>query len=46
MQKIKIITDSACDIPRKIAKQLDIIVLPIPLIHEGKSYSDGVDFTK
>jgi DegV family protein with EDD domain len=46
MQRIKILTDSASDIPREIAKQLDIAVLPIPITHEGKSFRDGIDFTE
>lgn len=46
MQRIRIITDSASDIPREIARQLDIIVLPVPITHEGKAYKDGIDFTE
>lgn len=45
MQKIRIITDSACDIPRETAERLDIRVLPIPITHEGKSYRETIDFT-
>jgi DegV family protein with EDD domain len=45
MQKICIMTDSASDIPRKIAEELGIIVMPIPITHAGKSYHERVELT-
>ncbi|WP_040196697.1 DegV family protein [Candidatus Soleaferrea massiliensis] len=45
MQKIKIITDSACDIPEKLEKELHIKILPIPLTVDGESYFERRDFT-
>jgi DegV family protein with EDD domain len=45
MQKIRILTDSASDIPFAKAEELNIRVLPIPITHEGKSYSERVEFT-
>ncbi|HEX3027584.1 MAG TPA: DegV family protein, partial [Clostridia bacterium] len=45
MRKIRILTDSASDIPLKIAERLDIKVLPIPITHDGKSYHERVEFS-
>lgn len=45
MQKIRILTDSASDIPQDVASALGIRVLPIPIAHEGKSYSERVEMT-
>ena len=45
MQKIKFITDSACDLPKEIAQKYNITVVPIPIAVGDKAYLDGVDFT-
>ena len=45
MQRIKIITDSASDLPKEITDQLGIEVLPIPIGVDGVGYLEGVDFT-
>ena len=45
LEKIKIITDSACDIPVQDERELDITVLPIPMIIDGESYYERRDFT-
>ena len=42
---IKIITDSAADIPKNEAESLGIQMLPIPITVDGKTYLEGVDFT-
>lgn len=42
--KFKILTDSACDLPKKMLKNIDII--PISLLIDGKSYKDTIDITK
>lgn len=42
---VKIVTDSAADIPPEIAEELGITVVPL-LVHMGdKSYRDGVDIS-
>lgn len=43
MEKIKIITDSTCDLPKDIIKKYDIDVIPLIVNIDGKSYHDGVD---
>ncbi|HBN11867.1 MAG TPA: DegV family protein [Ruminococcus sp.] len=46
MQKIKLITDSASDIPAEKAKELNIKVIPFPVTVDGKSYLEGENITK
>jgi DegV family protein with EDD domain len=41
--KIAIVTDSSAYIPKEIQAGLDIHVIPVWLIWDGKSYRDGVD---
>lgn len=45
MQKIKIITDSACDISKEMERDLDILVLSFPITVDDKSYMERIDFT-
>lgn len=45
MRRIKIGTDSTADIPKELCQELNISVLPLSLIHEGKEYVEGVDIT-
>ena len=46
MEKLLILTDTACDIPQETAEELGIRILPIPLEVDGMGYLEGVDFTK
>ena len=43
MDKIKIITDSTCDLSKDIIEKLDIEVVPLTVNIDSKSYVDGVD---
>lgn len=45
MQKIKIITDSTCDLNKEIIDKYNIEVLPLLVEIEGKTYRDGEDIT-
>lgn len=42
---IKIITDSAADVPKKEAEEYGIRVMPIPITVDGVTYRESVDFT-
>jgi DegV family protein with EDD domain len=42
---VKIVTDSTCDIPASIIKELDIKVIPQVLVFGDKTFRDGVDIT-
>ena len=44
--KIKIITDSACDIDLKTANENNITILPFTIMADGKEYRESYDFTK
>jgi DegV family protein with EDD domain len=43
--KIKIVTDSAADVPSELAQSLDITVLPCYIIFGSEVYRDGIDLT-
>lgn len=45
MQRIKIMTDSASDLPNEVARELGIDIIPIPIAVDGRGYLEGVDFT-
>lgn len=40
MKKIKIVTDSTCDLPEDILKRYDITRIPLCIVMDGKSYYD------
>lgn len=44
-QKIAIVTDSSAYLPDRAQEGLDITVIPVWLIWDGKNYRDGVDIT-
>lgn len=43
--KIKITADSTCDLSREIVERYNVGIVPLHVIMDGKSYSDGVDVT-
>ncbi len=43
--KIKVVTDSAADVPSELAQRLDITVLPCYIVFGSEVYRDGVDLT-
>lgn len=45
MKKVAVLTDSTCCLPPELVKKYDISILPLLIIHEGKSYRDGIDIT-
>ena len=42
---VKVVTDSLADIPPPLAKELDIIVVPLTVSFGLESYRDGIDIT-
>ncbi len=40
-QKTAVITDSGCDLPADLARELDIRVIPLHVIYPEKDYEDG-----
>jgi DegV family protein with EDD domain len=45
MDKIKLITDSTCDLPETLLKEYTIDVIPLYVNFEETSYFDGIDLT-
>lgn len=45
MNKVKIITDSTCDLGLELAQKYDIEVIPLYVVFGDKSYVDGVEIT-
>ena len=45
MEKILLMSDSACDIPRDLEEELGIRIINLPITYEGKTLEDRVDFT-
>lgn len=46
MGKVRILTDSTCDLSDELKKQYDIHVLPLYIVMDDTSYRDGVDITR
>ena len=42
---VKIVTDGSSDIPKEIAEELDITVVPLTVVFGDEAYLDGVDIT-
>ncbi|PIP07944.1 MAG: fatty acid-binding protein DegV, partial [Syntrophobacterales bacterium CG23_combo_of_CG06-09_8_20_14_all_48_27] len=40
---VKVVTDSACDIPFELVQKLDITVVPLYIQLGDKTYRDGID---
>ena len=45
MKKVAVVTDTTACVPREQVAQLEIEVVPVPLIIDGKTYRDGIDIT-
>jgi DegV family protein with EDD domain len=45
MKKVAILTDSTCCLPQDVAEMYDICIVPLWIVHEGKSYRDGIDIS-
>ena len=43
--KIKILSDSTCDLSKEILEKYDITLIPLTVIKDGESFSDGVNIT-
>ena len=47
MEKIKLISDSTCDLSKELVKELDLEVVPLLVSYEGsdEAYKDGIEIT-
>lgn len=41
--KIKITSDSTCDLSKELIEQHDITIVPLTVVKDGQAYTDGVD---
>ena len=46
MPNYKIITDSACDLPAEMLKQLDVVTTPLHVLFRGENLEDSVEDTQ
>ncbi len=44
-EKIAIMTDSCCDVPKDLARQYHIYVLPMKIVYRDREYLDGVEIS-
>lgn len=44
-EKIAVMTDSCCDVPKKYVDKYGMYVLPLKVIYKDREYLDGVDIT-
>lgn len=43
--KIKIISDSTCDLPQEVLEKYNITMIPLAVIKDGQQFTDGVNIT-
>jgi len=43
--KIKILSDSTCDLSKELIEQNDITIVPLTVVKDGKTFSDGIDIS-
>lgn len=46
MANYKIITDSACDLPESMLKELDVTIAPLSVLFRGENHTDSVEDSK
>ena len=44
--KIRVVTDSTCDLPLEVAEMYGLVVVPVFINMNGKSYLDGVEISR
>lgn len=44
-EKIAILTDSCCDVPKELVEQYHMYVLPLKVVYKDREYLDGVTIT-
>lgn len=43
--RIKVLSDSTCDLPEELIQKYDITIVPLTVIKDGEAYSDGITIT-
>lgn len=44
-QKIAVLVDSCCDVPKEFVDQYEMYVIPLKIIYKNTEYEDGIDIT-
>lgn len=45
MDRVAVATDSTCCLPQELVSKYDIAIIPLLIIHEDRSYRDGIDMS-
>ncbi|MBQ9692502.1 MAG: DegV family protein [Clostridia bacterium] len=45
MNRVRIVADSTCDLPKEVLEKYGISIIPLCIVMDGKSYYDGEDVT-
>lgn len=43
--KIKVLSDSTCDLPQELIQKYDITIVPLTVVKDGEPFSDGITIT-
>lgn len=43
--RIKVLSDSTCDLPEELIQKYDITIVPLTIIKDGEAYSDSITIT-
>lgn len=43
--KIKVLSDSTCDLPQELVEKYNITIVPLTVIKDGQAYTDGITIT-
>ncbi len=43
MSKIRLVSDSTCDMPKELREKLDISIVPLSIVLDTKPYKDGIE---
>lgn len=43
--KIKVLSDSTCDLPQELIQKYDITIVPLTVVKDGEAFSDGITIT-
>ena len=42
---IRIVADSACDLPKSLVEEMNIDIMPVPITDGTTDYKDGINIT-
>jgi len=45
LQKVKVVSDSTCDIPEKLVEELGVIIVPLKVFMDEETFTSGIDLS-